>query len=64
MRKLYRYEGQVKSFNNILIDKWIGETMAETPRKAKSNLIYRVKKELGLVSTSKVSLPGKIKEIV
>lgn len=64
MRKLYRYEGQVKSFNNILIDNWIGETMAETPRKAKSNLIYRVKKELGLVSTSKISLPGKIKEII
>lgn len=64
MRKLYRYEGQVKSFNNILIDKWIGETMADTPHKAKSNLIYRVKKELGLVSASKVSLPGKIKVIV
>ena len=64
MRKLYRYEGKVKSFNNILIDKWIGETMAETPRKAKSNLIYRVKKELGLVPTSKVTLPGKIKEII
>ena len=64
MRKLYRYEGQVKTFNNILIDKWLLETMAETPRKAKSNLVYRVKKELGLVSTSKVTLPGKIKEIV
>ena len=38
--------------------------MADTPRKAKSNLVYRVKKELGLVSTSKVTSPGKIKEIV
>lgn len=63
MKKLYRYEGQVKTFNNIINDNWIGETMAETPNKAKSNLVYRIKKELGLLPSSKISLPGKIIEV-
>lgn len=64
MKKLYKYEGRVKSFNNTLCDKYIAETMAETASKAISNLAYRYKKEAGLALTARISLPDKIKEVI
>lgn len=59
----YIYNGPVLYFNQCICDRYFGETVAVSPAKAKSNLAYRFKKENGLVQTSKVSLPGKIKEV-
>jgi len=47
-------------FNTIVQNNWYAETMAATPAKAKSNLMYRWKKENGKTAASKVELPGKI----
>ncbi len=56
----YSYRGPVKMFNTIVQNNWYAETMAATPAKAKSNLMYRWKKENGKTAASKVELPGKI----
>lgn len=57
----YTYDGPVLSFNTLVADHWKGETMAPSEKKARSNLAYQVKKQMNLVASTKVSLPGKIK---
>lgn len=56
----YKYEGPVTSFGRVLSNKWKGETLAETAKKAKSNLIFQFKKANNLVAGSKVELPGEL----
>lgn len=58
----YIYDGPVLSFGKLITDRWVGETMAVTQKKARSNLYYQCKKALGLSSSAAISLPGKIKE--
>lgn len=60
--KHYFYEGPVESFGKCVINDWYGETLAVSPAKAKANLLYQCKKELGLVPSASVTLVGKIKE--
>ena len=43
--KKYIYEGPVTEFGRIIDNCWHGETMAISPSKAKSNLIFRFKKQ-------------------
>lgn len=59
----YIYEGPVMEFDVIAQSHWKGETMANSPGKARSNLAYQWKKTHGRVPTSKVTLPGKIEEV-
>lgn len=59
----YLYLGPVTQFGRCIANKWSGETWATSPSKARSNFIFRIKKELGLTANSRVELPGKIKEI-
>lgn len=59
----FYYDGPVMMFNTIAINRWRGETMAPTLKKARSNLTYQAKQELKLVVGSKISLPGKIEII-
>lgn len=54
----YIYDGPVKSFDRIVATSWHGETIANSEAKARSNLIYRYKKEKGLSATTKITLPG------
>lgn len=57
---LYSYEGPVMKFD-ICVDKnWRGETLAPSEAKARSNLAYRYKKENGLASNARITLPGKL----
>jgi hypothetical protein len=57
------YNGPVMYFDRCVCDRYFGETVAASPAKAKSNLAYRYKKENNLVPSSKISLPGEIKEV-
>ena len=59
----YLYEGPVKEFNQIINPKWRGMTIAETEKKAKSNLAYQFKLEAYKTANSKITLPGKLEII-
>lgn len=61
--KKYKYRGSVKSFDKIINEDYYAETLAVSPKKAKSNFIYRYKIEHGLLPESKISLPGLVQEI-
>ena len=57
---LYTYEGPVMKFDICVNNKWKGETVAQSEAKARCNLAYRYKKENGLASNARITLPGKI----
>jgi len=59
---IYNYEGAVLCFNNVLTSKWRDQTSAVSKKKAMSNMCYHYKKQNGLTSNTKISLPGKIIE--
>lgn len=59
----YVYEGPVMEFGTCISNRWKGETVAPSEQKAKSNLIYQFKKKHNRIPSSKISLPGKIREI-
>lgn len=63
MAGLYLYEGPVMRFGFCVQDKWRGETVAVSEKKARSNLMYQYKKQLGELPSSKIDLPGKIQRI-
>ena len=56
----YVYEGPVFQFNQMIMERWTGRTMATTEKKAKSNLVYQFKKQYNRLPTAQISLPGKI----
>ena len=49
-------------FDICVATHWTGETMAETEKKARSNLVYKFKKENNLVPQTKVTLSGAIRK--
>ena len=57
----YTYDGPVMEFDRLLADHWKGETMAPSEKKARSNLIYKFKKQNSRIVGTKITLPGKIK---
>lgn len=59
----YIYDGPVMFFDKCVADHWKGETCAPSEKKAKSNLTYQAKKQLNLISGTRVTLPGKVKEL-
>ena len=59
-RKRYGYEGPVKVFENIVDWKWYGETVAVSEKKAKNNLRFQVKNNMGLLPSAKVDLPNEV----
>ena len=59
----YVYDGPVMFFDKLVADHWRGETMAVSEKKARSNLSYQAKKQLNLIAGTRVTLPGKIKEL-
>lgn len=56
-KKKYRYEGPVMCQDYCIEEKWEGVTSAVTEKKAKSNLIYRWKKQHGYAPIFPISLP-------
>lgn len=59
----YYYEGPVLEFGRVISDKWIGETVATSVSKARSNLIFQFKKQTKKAANSKIALSGKIRLI-
>lgn len=59
----YSYCGPVFSFDVCIVNKWEATTRAPTESKARSNLVYRYKREHGLTPTAKISLPGNLTQI-
>lgn len=62
-KRLYRYEGEVFSFENCIERYWSGQTYAPSESKARSNLAYQFKKARGFISSMKITLPGKLVEV-
>lgn len=58
--KRYFYKGPVMLFDNCIERSWSADTWAVSETKARSNLIYRYKKDRDLDRRSKISLPGKL----
>ncbi len=56
----YRYDGPVMRFEDCVQYRWRASTYAVSEAKAKSNLIYRYKKENGLMPNTKITLPGRL----
>ena len=54
----YIYDGPVTQFGKCIANKWHGETIAESQRKAISNLEYQFKKKNNMLATAKIGLPG------
>ena len=61
--KVYSYRGPVMVFDKCVEHYWTGETTASSEKKARSNLAYQYKKEMGLIPQTKVSITGKLKTI-
>lgn len=56
---LYKYEGPVRRFENIVISKWIMYTHASSKAQALSNLKFKAKKQLKLNKMARVDLSDK-----
>lgn len=59
-RKLYRYEGAVTQFGNVIQDLWKAGTQAESESRAKANLMFQYKRKYKMDKAAKIELPGKI----
>lgn len=59
----YFYDGPVMEFDICIADRWKGETMANSKKKAISNLTYQFKKHTNRANYAKITLPGEIKII-
>lgn len=59
----YFYDGPVMEFDICIADHWKGETMADSKKKAISNLTYQFKKQTNRANYTKITLPGEIKII-
>lgn len=57
----YVYDGPVYVFQTLVSSSWHGETMADTEKKARSNLTYQYKQQTGRARTAKVRLTGDVK---
>ena len=56
----YLYKGPVMEFDTLLTDKWEGETVAPSEKKARSNLAYQFKIRNNCIAGTRITLPGKI----
>lgn len=59
----YLYKGPVMEFNTLLTDRWEGETVAPSEKKARSNLTYQFKRGNNRIAGTRITLPGKLKMI-
>lgn len=56
----YSYNGPILEFGKMITDRWFGETLAPSEKKARSNLAHQYKKQNNRNKNTKVTLPGKI----
>lgn len=62
LRKLYCYSGPVTLLGRPVANHWTGTTLAVSPQKARSNLMYQFKKQMGLIPSVSIRLAGDVKE--
>mgnify|MGYP005950027325 FL=1 len=56
----YMYDGPVMEFDTCIMNRWKSSTYAESEKKAKSNLAYQFKKKTNRISSTRITLPGKV----
>ena len=56
----YVYEGPVLEFGRCVVDHWKAETVADSEKKARSNIAFQYKKLNNRIASTKVTLPGRI----
>lgn len=56
----YEYDGPVLLYEKVITSRWQAITAAPSEKKARSNLIFRFKKEHGYAPNTKITLPGVI----
>ena len=56
----YLYRGPVMKSNRCVYNCWEAETLAPSEKKARANLEFRFKKEMGLIRNVKISLANKV----
>lgn len=56
----YIYEGPVMAFGECIRPKWKGETMAVSPEKARTNLMYQYKRQTRRSPDCYITLPGAV----
>ena len=56
----YSYDGPVREFDTCINLRWKASTYAPSEKKARSNLVYRYKKEHGKSANANIKLTGKI----
>lgn len=61
--KLYSYDGPVMMFEKLVANHWKASTYAPSEKKARSNLAFQFKKQMGKIARSVVTLPGKIQVV-
>lgn len=59
----YSYDGPVMLFDKCIVNCWHGDTFAPSEKKARNNLEYQFKKKYNYAANTKISLPGKVKQI-
>lgn len=59
MNQVYEFKGAVLLFDRIVASNYTATTTAASMRKARSNLVYRYKRDNGYAKTAKISLTGK-----
>ena len=55
---IYRYQGGVMQFNQLVASNWRGQTRAISPKKAAANLVYQYKQQAGLMPNTRITLTG------
>lgn len=61
MKRPYHYSGPVMRFDQCIQTNWEGYTLADSEKKARSNLVYNYKRVNGLLPSAKITLPGPIR---
>lgn len=59
----WAYSGPVVIFNKS-VGNWSGETIAISKKKAESNLKYQCKRDMNLVSSTKVAFFNEVQEVM
>lgn len=59
-KRLYTYNGPVMEFNNCIAERWQARTYATSEAKARNNLAYQFKMQMGKEPRSKISITGKL----
>lgn len=56
----YVYKGPILEFDKCIANAWCGETMADSEKKARSNLAFQFKKETNRGPATRIKLSGKL----